>query len=345
LQPTDYCLLYDHSHPQAITPALTVIITVFNYQDYLPECLDSVKEQTLANLDLVVVDDASTDNSVEVALNWLKIHADRFASCRLARQRSNGGPGRARNLAFQLVRTEFVFVLDADNLIYPRCLQRLTEALDHCDADFAHCYLEKFGAETGLVGPIPWWEPGTFQYGNRIDAMCLMRLAAWMQVGGYSEERALDGWEDFDLWFRIARQAGWGILVPEILARYRTHDRSLLRRATNCRIHKLWSYLRVQYPEFFTGDCAPDAYQLYEAMRDSWSWRLTAPLRLFGRSARFSIACLTKLPRLSQIVRDGLRSQWMATKRLWRNRGSKPSWVARSTLPTKHSMTVPDRSV
>ena len=89
----------------------------------------------------------------------------------------------ARNTAFAHARTDFVFLLDADNLLYPRCLERLLGALKHCDASFAYCLLEKFGEETGIGNTKPW-SPIALQHGNFIDAMVLHRKQAWEEAGG-----------------------------------------------------------------------------------------------------------------------------------------------------------------
>lgn len=127
--------------------------------------------------------------------------------------------------------------------------------LDECAVSFAYCYLEKFGETTALMNTKPW-HPRLLQHGNTIDAMVLHRRAVWNEAGGYSTDMPVMGWEDFDLWFKIAKINGWGILVPEILARYRVHASSMLNTITNPNVEKLWSYLRSRHPEFFRGDSA-----------------------------------------------------------------------------------------
>src|SRR4051812_39382486 len=101
----------------------TVIVSLFNYSKYIVECLDSVAAQTFAALDLVIVDDCSTDNSVAIAQAWCERHADRFNRCQLLQHKQNRGLPHARNAAFTAAATPYVFVLDADNIIYPRCIE------------------------------------------------------------------------------------------------------------------------------------------------------------------------------------------------------------------------------
>ena len=231
-------------------PLVSVTISLFNYEKQIPECLDSVAAQTLGPIELIVVDDCSTDGSARVVTYWLEENGPRFTRFRLLRQPRNRGLARARNTAVARADAPFVFVLDADNILYPPCLDRLYAALQMSDASFAYCYAESFGEKTGLVNLKPW-NPSWFSDNNQIDAMVLMRQSVWEQVGGYSTDMPVMGWEDFDMWFKIARLRGWGIQVPEILTRYRVHSTSMLNAVTNPSADVLWAHLRAKYPEFF----------------------------------------------------------------------------------------------
>ena len=241
-------------------PAVSVAVPLFNYGHYLGETLDSVAQQTLAELDLVVVDDASTDGSERIATAWMEGNAQRFRKATLLRQRQNAGLARSRNAGFQHAETEFVFPLDADNLIYPTCLAKLERSLRHSEASFAYCLVERFCVPaTGLQPPhlihLHPWSPETLAIVNRIDAMVLMRKNTWEMLGGYNMNMPAPGWEDYDFWFRLARANGYGLQVQQILARYRVHPSSMLHTVTNRKDNQaeLNRYLREQYPEFFIG--------------------------------------------------------------------------------------------
>lgn len=232
------------------TARVTVGVSLFNYRRFIVDCLESVAIQTFTPVDLLVVDDASTDGGDELVHEWLARHGTAFNRYALVRHAGNEGLSSARNTAFSMAETEYVFVLDADNAIYPRCLQQLASALDNCAAAFAYCYLEQFDDVCGLLN-VAAWNPDTFRDGNRIDAMVLLRRDVWSAVGGYSVDMAC-GWEDFDLWFKIARAGGWGVQVPETLGRYRVHGDSMLATVTNPNAERLWRQLRTKFPEFFT---------------------------------------------------------------------------------------------
>jgi glycosyltransferase involved in cell wall biosynthesis len=239
-----------YQYVQQYTSHVTVVISLYNYQQYIKECLESVKKQTLKTFDLLVVDDCSQDNSTRIVESWMRENRSRFNRCSLLRHKQNMGLAQTRNTAFDQACTPFVFVLDADNALYPRCLERHLAVLSDCDASFSYSYLEVFGAVKGLQNTI-LWDKKILQFGNMVDAMVMLRKSAWEQAGGYSIMEVM-GWEDYDLWFKIARNGGWGILIPEILARYRVHTKSMLRTITNSKTDRLREILLQSYPEYFT---------------------------------------------------------------------------------------------
>lgn len=239
-----------YQYVQQHTSNVTVIISLYNYQQYIIECLESIKYQTLRSFDLLVVDDCSQDNSASIAKTWMRENRSRFNRCSLLRHKKNMGLAQSRNTAFDQAWTPFVFVLDADNALYPRCLERHLSVMSECDASFSYSYLEVFGAVRGLQNTILWDEK-LLQFGNIVDAMVMLRKSTWEQAGGYSIMEVM-GWEDYDLWFKIARNGGWGILIPEILARYRVHTKSMLRTITNPKTDRLREIVLQNYPEYFT---------------------------------------------------------------------------------------------
>jgi len=216
------------------TAAVTVCIPLYNYERYVAEALDSVAAQTLAPLDLIVVEDRSTDGSLDLALGWCQQNAEHFNGCRVVQHQANSGLSAARNTGFSEARSDYVLPLDADNALYPRCLERCLTALEASGAQFAYPIIEVFGDERRLIGT-ELWDPALLARGNYIDAMALVRKAAWSAAGGYTPMKY--GWEDYDLWCKFHGLGYIGVQVPEILARYRSHGASMLRTVTNTEEH------------------------------------------------------------------------------------------------------------
>ena len=140
------------------------------------------------------------------------------------------GLGASRNAIMRHARGELLFVLDADNAVYPRALGRLVEALDgDPEAAFAYPLLAvtRGGEPAGLLSRYGW-DPDGFRDGNYIDAMAMMRVEDLLELGGYTEDVRLTSWEDYHLWCRCAESGRRGVLVPELLARYRKTGHSML---------------------------------------------------------------------------------------------------------------------
>ena len=227
---------------------VTVVVTLYDYKNVVLEALDSVVGQDLADLDLVVVDDHSTDGGERRVLDWLQSNNERFGRALLLRHTENQGLAAARNQGFAAAATPYVFVLDADNHLYPRCLTVCLETALASNADMVYTILEVFGEHEGVMGT-DVWDPVALQAGNYIDAMALVARAAWQQVGGYRRMETA-GWEDYDFWLKFA-EAGFDVVrVPEILCRYRQHGRSMLRSVTNqlATIDALHADMRLHHP-------------------------------------------------------------------------------------------------
>ncbi|MDH6590969.1 glycosyltransferase involved in cell wall biosynthesis [Variovorax sp. TBS-050B] len=158
--------------------------------------------------------------------------------------RTRGWP-RPEILPFEYARTDPVFVIDADNQIYPRALERLLEAFNGREYDAAYSQIELFGNQTGL-GLADVWSKNLFRSGNYVDAMALISKRSWSQVGGYSHIES--GWEDFDFWCKFVDHGMEAIFVPEILCRYRVHGASMLRTDTIAATERLRVELTLRHP-------------------------------------------------------------------------------------------------
>jgi hypothetical protein len=210
-------------------PATSVIMALYNHADYVVEALDSMAASDDPEpFEILVVDDGSTDRSRSVVHDWMVEHP--HVPAQLIAHRVNRGLPFARNTALGFARGRYCFVLDADNAVYPPALRRLRHALeDHPAAAFSYGMLEVFDAEGPAALLDIWpWQPWRLASGNYIDAMALIRTAHLRDLGGYTTDRRLYGWEDYDVWCRTAEQGGFGVQVSNIVARYRLSATSMV---------------------------------------------------------------------------------------------------------------------
>lgn len=124
---------------------LTVIISVYNTSKYLRECLDSICNQTFRSLEIICINDGSTDNSLEI-LEEYAAKDSRF----IVLNQNNQGQGAARNKALDIARGQFITGLDSDDYIHPQCYEI---ALQHMkdDVDMVTFAAQPFGIDNAMV--------------------------------------------------------------------------------------------------------------------------------------------------------------------------------------------------
>ena len=236
---------------EATAAEIGVVVTLYDYADVVIETLDSIVASRDVALEIVVVDDHSGDDGVAAVRAWMEDHAD--VPVLLLTSAANRGLTRARNLAMEHVRADLVMMMDADNHVYPTCLRRLADALAvDPDAAFAYSTLEAFGPEPGLRSAQGWHVPWLCE-ANYIDAQAMLRRSTLERHDGYRVDDTMYGWEDWDLWLRIADAGEYGVHVPEMLGRYRTQPASMVSltnlAADDIRASLVARYPRLPWPE------------------------------------------------------------------------------------------------
>ena len=237
--------------PAGVTRAdVAVIIPLYNYGRYLLDCLQSVVDQTLEHVSVVVVDDGSTDDGPARVIDFLKANAARFSSARVIRHIRNQGPSMARNSGIAWSDEPLLFMLDADNRIRAPALSRLKAALDVSGDDFAYSQTFVFGERTDIF-PADIWHVDRLRLGNTVDVMALIRRTALIKAGGYAVLADDHGWEDYDLWCRFFTLGLRGLFVPELLCEYRMHDSSRSTLHANKNVSSLEAEMALRYPDIF----------------------------------------------------------------------------------------------
>ncbi len=240
-------VLFQHDNLQE--SEVTVIITSFNYQRYLLEALESVYIQTLKNIDLIVVDDGSTDDSLPLLIDWANQHKNRFNRLQIHKSINNVGLGGARNIGIAASETLYSMQLDADNRLMPDTCEILLDALKGTNIGYAYPEIHHFGEAQAVGGDIPF-NPLRLTIGNYIDAMVLVAKWAWAAVGGFYVQKDAMGWEDYDLWCCLAEMGIAGTQVNIANAEYRAHYSSMTNVLTEQNTHKpkVVSHLEKRHP-------------------------------------------------------------------------------------------------
>jgi len=212
-------------------PLISVIIPAFNAEAFVGETLASVGRQTYRNIEVVVVDDGSTDGTAEI----VEAEARRDGRFRLLRQ-AHKGVAAARNLAIAESAGEYIAPLDADDIWHPENLERQARCLRALPNTVGLVYAASVCIdERGR--PIGGLHSDGYSGNVLLELICsnflanasspLIRRTCLDRVGGYADLRKYaQGSEDWDLYLRIAEQYEFGV-VPEILIGYRQARGSL----------------------------------------------------------------------------------------------------------------------
>jgi len=223
------------------TPLITVVIPAYNAAGTLAETLDSVLAQTYRNIEVLVVDDGSTDATAAIARDYARRDARVFLL-----EKANGGVASARNHGLAAARGDYVAPVDADDLWHPAKLDRQMAVMLAGGPDLGLVYTLFRAIDE--QGDILWTQPrftcegrvlARHVYVNFIGqgSSLLMRRGAALQAGAYDptlRDAGAQGCEDYLLQLRIARRYRFGC-VPEYLVGYRQVAGSMSSQAGRMR--------------------------------------------------------------------------------------------------------------
>ena len=153
------------------TPGLlSVIMPLYNTGEPFIACMDSLIAQTWKNIEIIIVNDGSTDNSAELAQSYV----DRYPHVHLLHQR-NGGVSAARNTGMEVARGEYIAYVDGDDIAYPEMYETLMNMALKDNLDVAQCNADWCIAETGKT----WASIPT----DRIRSTEVMTGPDWLRKG------------------------------------------------------------------------------------------------------------------------------------------------------------------
>ena len=229
---------------KSLNPKISVIVPLYNQGQYLEECLVSIsKSDTPPEYEVVVVDDASTDNSLDVATKLQK----KFGF-RLVNNPNNIGLPATRNVGIENSRGEYILPLDADDKVSSKALWKMYECIDDELGDFIYCDAIAFGEEKGTI-EYPNFLIDYFKRGNFIPSFSLFRKSDWEDVGGY-DEKMREGYEDWEFYLRLALNGRFGYHISEPLFYYRQKKKSMIKDA-RANHDKLFKYIKEKHGGFY----------------------------------------------------------------------------------------------
>ena len=225
----------DERRVEQMHPSLrcSVIIPTYNTERFISDAVQSVFEQTEPNIEIIVVDDGSTDRTLERLQAFESQCPDDWHRLIIVNQ-PNKGAAAARNSGIRAARAPYLGFLDADDLWHPTMVETLGSCLDaYPEIDIVHCgvrIVDERGRDTGIRGRL---EPGLKNFADVLlirslgqPSAVMVRRTVLEVVGYFDEDQSLI--EDLDLWLRIAAYRDRNILaLGEVLVDYRRHSQQV----------------------------------------------------------------------------------------------------------------------
>ncbi len=194
----------------SVNPLVSVIIPTYNHATALPACLTSVLAQTYQPLEIIVVDDGSTDHTQDV----LRAYTDRIVVIK----QENAGSNPARNRGWHEAKGEYLLFCDADLVLRSEMITKMVQVLEtHPDVSFAYSPF-RFGWKRFVS---PSWNPERLRQANYIHTSSLIRAKDFF---GFDER--IKRLQDWDIWLTFLARGKKGVLVPEELFSVAIHGTS-----------------------------------------------------------------------------------------------------------------------
>lgn len=201
---------------------ISIVLPVFNGEQFLKESIESVLNQTYHNWELIIIDDGSTDLTPQIAHDYTNID-DRI---HYYSNKTNMHLPRSLNRGFKLSKGEYLTWTSDDNRYLPDALERMHDELVNNKANFVFASCQVINEEGDVIEYMLTGQDCLCQIiGQNIVGACFMYTRnAYIEIGEYNPEYSLV--EDFDYWQRIYAKFG-AVVIEDILYEYRWHSKTL----------------------------------------------------------------------------------------------------------------------
>jgi glycosyltransferase involved in cell wall biosynthesis len=221
---------------------ISIVIASYNQREYLCEAIESCLNQTVKPLEIIVVDDGSTDGSLQIARGYepyVKVVSQ-----------VNKGLASARNTGIMWATGDFVLPLDSDDILLENCIEKIESNIKDTNADIIAPSFKNFGLDNSeIILGNPTLED--FKSANRIGYCSAIKREALLAIGGYSP-RMIFGAEDYHLWFNLLSRGYKLGTIPEVLWLYRVKEQSMWTETAKHKDEYMAQIIN-DFPEVFNG--------------------------------------------------------------------------------------------
>ncbi len=232
-------------------PLVSVLMTSYNRDKYIADAINSVLASNYSNFELIIVDDGSKDNTV----NIIRSFADKDSRVRFYQNEKNLGDYPNRNKAASHAKGKYLKYVDSDDYIYPWALELMVQMMEQFpDAGWGLCSMEPnktrvfpFVLNPKEVYEYHYFGPGLFR---RAPLSAIIKRDIFNRVGGFKPIRMAG---DFEMWQRLGQQFSV-VLMPQGMVWYRSHD----AQEVNDYFKYITTYEKIKVEYLRSADCPLD---------------------------------------------------------------------------------------
>jgi glycosyltransferase involved in cell wall biosynthesis len=227
-------------------PLVSVIIPHFNHGEYIVDALNSIYNSEYENLEVIIIDDASTDINSREVLNNLNY---RYKDLSILEQ-TNAGPSVAKNKGANFSKGKYLFFLDADNMVLPNYIIDAVNILENNpEVAIVYADYECFG-EINSIHISGELNPAKLPIENSIDNCVIIRKEVFLNVGGFDEKLSKMGLEDWELWINLYKNGFKFFYLKKVSFKYRVLNTSRTELSANKKLVGIRAYVFNKHIDF-----------------------------------------------------------------------------------------------
>ena len=242
----------ENSGQKKTCPLVSIIIAVHNGASFIDDCLSAIVNQTYNNLEIIICDDASTDNSIAHLESWRSLDS-RIV---VLKNETNLFAGATRNRCFKVAKGKYLCLQDIDDVSHLDRVEKLVNVLEAEDVDFVSSAMECFDRSiqdisTVMVQKNEYPNKNNFLWGISFNHPATMFTSTCINdVGGYRISPETRRCEDYDLFMRLYQKGYKGKNISEPLYYYRYDRETIHRGATKASVLGEYHVRKKNYAKF-----------------------------------------------------------------------------------------------
>nr|WP_163969775.1 glycosyltransferase family 2 protein [Oceanobacillus halotolerans] len=230
------------------TPLISIITPAYNAERFIRETIESVLAQTYSNWEMVIVDDCSTDKTVE----YVKAYQQQDDRINLIVLEENQGSAVARNTAMEHAKGRYIAFLDSDDLWYPEKLEKQLRFMQEKDVGFSFTQYIRM-QEDGTLKNAVSRAPKAVGYEDLLRHCVIGCLTVMLdrEKVGYLKMVDIRTRQDYVYWLALTKRGHLAYGIPEILAKYRTVDDSISSNKIKAARRQWYVYRKIEKQNLF----------------------------------------------------------------------------------------------